>query len=70
MRLDGDFYDSTFDALEALYPRLSVGGYVIVDDYNQFSECREAVHDYLGKTEESVDMQRIDDEAVYWQRRA
>jgi hypothetical protein len=47
LRLDGDLYDSTYDALDALYPRLSVGGYAIVDDYGVFEECRQAVHDYL-----------------------
>lgn len=34
IRLDGDLYESTIDAITALYPRLSIGGYLIVDDYN------------------------------------
>jgi len=34
LRLDGDMYDSTMVALRSLYPKLSVGGYVIVDDYH------------------------------------
>src|SRR5262249_7945660 len=33
MRLDGDMYESTIQALEALYPKLSPGGFVIIDDY-------------------------------------
>ena len=33
LRLDGDLYDSTTDALTNLYPKLSVGGFLIVDDY-------------------------------------
>ena len=69
LRLDGDLYDSTYDALHALYPRLSVGGYVILDDYNFFIECRQAVHDYLDATNAETDIQRIDDEAVFWQKR-
>ena len=69
LRLDGDLYDSTLDALAALYPRLSPGGYTIVDDYGSFEECRGAVHDYLGDAGEKVDIQRIDDDAVYWQKR-
>ena len=68
LRLDGDLYDSTLDAVSALYPRLSPGGYTIVDDYGQFEECRQAVHDYLDETGEKVDIQRVDDEAVYWQK--
>jgi hypothetical protein len=44
-RLDGDSYDSTMDALTALYPRLSSGGYIIVDDWH-LPSCRQAVFDY------------------------
>jgi len=69
LRLDGDLYDSTFDALRALYPRLSVGGYVIVDDYNWVVECRQAVHDYLQTLGAEPEIVRIDDEAVFWQKR-
>ena len=69
LRLDGDLYDSTYDALNALYPRLSVGGYAIVDDYGDFEECRRAVHDYLAASGAEAELQRIDDEAVFWQKR-
>ena len=69
LRLDGDLYDSTYDTLVALYPRLSVGGYVIVDDYNSVLECREAVHDYLAATRTDAELQPIDTEAVFWQKR-
>ena len=44
-RLDGDSYDSTMDALEGLYPRLSSGGYIIIDDWH-LPSCRQAVFDY------------------------
>jgi hypothetical protein len=45
MRLDGDYYESTMDALINLYDKLSVGGYVIVDDYGEesWTYCRRAV---------------------------
>jgi O-methyltransferase len=46
LRLDGDLYESTVQALEALYDRLSVGGYVIDDDYGNIAACRQAVHDF------------------------
>jgi len=68
LRLDGDFYDATFDALSSLHPKLSTGGWVIVDDYGTFSECRQAVHDYLGGMHIEADILPIDDEAVYWQK--
>jgi hypothetical protein len=68
LRLDGDLYDSTRDALEALYPKVSPGGYVIVDDYDFTEECRTAVHDYLDSIDEDVDLVTRDVEATYWRR--
>jgi hypothetical protein len=47
LRLDGDLYQSTIEALTALYPKVSAGGYVIIDDYGAFEACSRAVHDYL-----------------------
>lgn len=46
LRLDGDIYSSTRDALRALYPRVSPGGLVYVDDYGSFLGCRNAVNEY------------------------
>lgn len=46
IRLDGDFYESTIQALDNLYPKLSVGGYVIIDDYGAMKTCASAVNDY------------------------
>jgi len=46
MRLDGDLYESTMDALTALYPRLSAGGYVILDNYQLIPSVRQAATDY------------------------
>jgi O-methyltransferase len=45
LRLDGDMYGSTWVALDSLYPKLSAGGFVIIDDY-AIPECRRAVDDY------------------------
>jgi O-methyltransferase len=48
LRLDGDMYESTIDVLNYLYPRLSTGGYCIIDDYG-IPACAQAVHDYRDK---------------------
>lgn len=48
IRLDGDMYCSTMDALENLYPKLSVGGWCIIDDY-ALPNCAAAVHDFRNK---------------------
>lgn len=47
LRLDGDWYESTIECLEALYPRLVPGGVVIIDDYDDYQGCSRAIHDYL-----------------------
>lgn len=54
LRLDGDLYNSTLIPLQYLWPKLSKGGYLIVDDWN-LKGCREAVHDYFkGKLPKEV----------------
>jgi hypothetical protein len=67
-RLDGDLYESTMDALTNLYPKLSVGGYLIVDDYGAILACREAVHDYRTTHGITDEILPIDWTGVYWQR--
>jgi hypothetical protein len=68
LRLDGDQYKSTTDALESLYPGLSVGGYIIVDDYGAVDACREAVGDYRRANGIAEPIEWIDWSGVYWRR--
>ncbi len=68
LRLDGDYYSSTMDALDALYDRLSDRGYVIVDDYNAFVSCKAAITDFCNKRGLSPNLHKIDNTAVYWRR--
>lgn len=49
LRLDGDWYDSTRQCLEALYPAVQPGGLVIIDDYYAWEGCARAVHEYLSQ---------------------
>ncbi|MEU1778458.1 TylF/MycF family methyltransferase [Streptomyces abikoensis] len=67
LRMDGDLYESTMDALVNLYPKLSVGGYAIVDDY-VIPACKQAVHDY--RREHGIDepIETVDVTGVYWRR--
>jgi O-methyltransferase len=69
-RLDGDMYESTMDALTALYPKLSAGGYLIVDDYGVVPGCRKAVDDYRHAQAIREPIQDIDGWGVYWQKSA
>ncbi len=68
IRLDGDLYESTTDALRSLYPKLSVGGYVIVDDYGAYDACRRAVEDYRAEHGITERIETIDWTGVYWRR--
>jgi Macrocin-O-methyltransferase (TylF) len=70
VRLDGDLYDSTIDALTALYPRLSAGGYLIIDDYadDLWTECRRAVDEYRREQQIQDPLRSVDCKCAYWQR--
>lgn len=48
LRLDGDLYESTKDALRYLYDKVVMGGFIYVDDYNSFVGCKLAVDEFLG----------------------
>ncbi len=49
LRLDADWYESTWACLDALYDRVVPGGLVIVDDYYTWDGCARAVHDFLSR---------------------
>ena len=68
LRLDGDMYESTIDALDALYPKLSVGGYVIVDDYGAWEPCRQACTDYRARHGITDEIVPVDWTGVHWRR--
>jgi hypothetical protein len=68
LRLDGDMYESTMDTLINLYPKLSEGGYVIVDDYGAIPACRQAVHDYRSANSITEEIREIDWTGIFWQK--
>jgi GT2 family glycosyltransferase len=65
LRLDGDMYESTMDALVALYGKVSPGGYVIVDDY-ALPGCQQAIHDFRDRNGIGSALVAIDSMSVYW----
>lgn len=60
LRLDTDWYESTKHELEHLFPRLSIGGVLIIDDYGCWRGARQAVDEYFSKHQGKVFLQRID----------
>jgi len=70
LRLDGDYYESTLVTLEALYPKVAVGGYVIIDDWGLEQICgeKEAVLEYRLGYEISDEIIPIDYHSAYWRK--
>ena len=66
LRLDGDLYHSTMDSLKNLYQKVSKGGYVIVDDYHDWVECKRAVSDFRDEHSITSELITVDWSAVYW----
>lgn len=63
LRLDGDLYDSTYICLEHLYPKLSKGGILIIDDW-QLTGCKKAFNDYFKERPELL----LDNGVSYWKK--
>jgi O-methyltransferase len=66
MRLDGDMYESTMDALLNLYPKLSPGGIVIIDDYNTVQSCNDAVDTFRQQFQISSKLILLNDVGAFW----
>jgi O-methyltransferase len=66
LRLDGDWYESTRICLENLYPLLSPGGIVILDDYYAWEGCTKATDEFRAAHNISAPIQRIDVDAAFW----
>jgi len=60
LRLDTDWYESTFHELTHLYPRLSAGGVLIIDDYGHWQGARKATDEYILKNNLKILLNRID----------
>jgi O-methyltransferase len=60
LRLDTDWYESTRHELEHLFPRLSVGGVLIIDDYGHWQGARKAVDEYIQQNKINLLLNRID----------
>jgi O-methyltransferase len=67
MRLDGDMYESTWQALTYLYPRLSPGGFCIIDDYH-LEGCRKAVDEYRASQKIISPIEFTEAYPIYWRK--
>jgi hypothetical protein len=68
IRIDVDTYETTLLALRSLYPGLSKGGYLIVDDYGALEECRLAVDEFRERNGIAEPLEQVDWTCVRWRR--
>lgn len=68
LRLDGDLYESTIDALNPLYEKVSKGGFVIVDDYFSCPPCKNAITDFRAHNNIEDPIVAIDEQSAYWRK--
>jgi O-methyltransferase len=67
-RLDGDMYESTMDAIKVLYPKLSPGGFLIIDDFGAVPACKQAIDDYRNAHGINEPIHQIDWTGAYWRK--
>jgi O-methyltransferase len=70
LHADGDWYESVRLTLETFYPRLSVGGFAVIDDYWHWEGARGATDEYRREHGIEEPLVRVDYTGVYWRRRA
>jgi len=60
LRLDTDWYESTYHELKYLFPLIVPGGVLIIDDYGHFAGAKEAVDTYFKENNINMLLNRID----------
>lgn len=61
LRLDTDWYESTYHEMIYLFPLLVKGGVLILDDYGHWQGARKAVDEYIEKNNIQILLNRIDE---------
>jgi O-methyltransferase len=56
------------DPLLNLYPKVSAGGYAIIDDYGAVDGCRKAVDDFRTCNRIDTPLISIDWSGTYWRK--
>jgi len=66
LRLDGDLYESTMTPLKYLYSKLSIGGYLIIDDW-ELGGCRKAFYEFFSENSPELIYQK-DSHPAYFKK--
>jgi O-methyltransferase len=65
LRLDGDWYESTLECLNALFDNVAEGGVIIIDDYYAWEGCAKAVHDFLSSRKSDMRIRQFQNMLCY-----
>lgn len=68
LHADGDWYESVRVTLETFYPRVSPGGFVVIDDYNGWEGAKAATDEYRAAHDINAPLIEVDITAAYWQK--
>ena len=68
LRLDGDMYASTMDAIVPMYDKVAVGGFIIVDDYGAVPACAQAIHDFRDERGITDPIETVDWTGSFWRK--
>jgi O-methyltransferase len=68
LHCDGDWYDSVMLTLEALYPRVSPGGWIVIDDYGAVPGAGKATRDFRARVGDTSPLVKIDQTGRYWRK--
>ena len=60
LRLDTDYYESTKHELIHLFPKLSIGGFLIIDDYDIWKGQKKAIDEYFSNENIAMKLYRIE----------
>jgi O-methyltransferase len=70
LNVDADWHDSVLQVLDALWDRISPGGYVHLDDYGYWQGCRQAWHEFAARRGITAELVPIDGLGVYLRKAA
>jgi len=68
LRIDAGLYDVTQQCLNEFYDKVSVGGYIVIDDYGHYKECKQAVDDFRNSRNINDQLNHTDYTEVWWKK--
>jgi hypothetical protein len=68
LHADGDWYDSVRLTLETFYPKVSPGGFVVIDDYRDWEGAKTATDEFRADNGIDAPLVETDISAAYWRK--